>query len=110
MTNYVNQARVLLQDTVDSPYRYPTIDIVNTLSIGIREMRKLRPDMFPGGTFVTYDGTSNDVDVVLIDPMYFMTLLMFIVGYVQLRDDEEVQDQRAAAFLSMFQAKLTAGT
>jgi len=26
---------------------------------------------------------------------------------MQLRDDEETQDQRAAAFLSMFQAKLT---
>jgi hypothetical protein len=29
------------------------------------------------------------------------------VGMMQLRDDEEVQDQRAAAFLSMATAKLT---
>jgi len=35
-----------------------------------------------------------------------MALVYYIVGFIQLRDDEEVQDQRAAAFLSLFNAKL----
>lgn len=70
-------------------------------------MRRLRPDMFPGGVFYMPDGVDNSTTLIDIDPMYVMPLIMFIVGYAQLRDDEEVQDQRAAAFLGMFQAKLT---
>lgn len=107
VTNYVNYARTLLQDTVDSPYRYSTTDLVRSLNIALGEMRKLRPDLFPGGDFPIFDGAGNDTDVVPVDAMYFMPIVMFMVGYAQLRDDEEVQDQRAAAFLAIFQAKLT---
>jgi hypothetical protein len=42
-----------------------------------------------------------------MDEMYRMPMVYYVVGLMQLRDDEEVQDQRAAAFMSMFNAKLT---
>lgn len=108
VAKYVTAARVLLQDTVNSPYRYPDVDLLNALSEAFPEAKLLRPDLF----IVTplQDFTAVDSTVVVMDPMYRQALVYYMVGKMQLRDDEEVQDQRAAAFLSMFTAKLKAGT
>lgn len=105
VAKYITAARVLLQDQKDTPYRYPDVDLLNALSEAFPEAKKLRPDLF----LVTplQDFTANDSTVVVFDPMYRQALVYYMVGKMQLRDDEETQDQRAAAFLSMFQAKLT---
>ena len=103
---FITQCRVLLQDQ-GSVVRYPDADLVQNLNNGITEMLKLRPDLFLGITpFPQFDGTTNTADVVPIDPMYRMPLVYYMCGMAQLRDDEEVQDQRAAAFLALFTTKL----
>lgn len=105
VAKYITAARVLLQDTKDTPYRYPDADLLAALSEAFPEAKKLRPDLF----IVTplQDFPANDATVVTFDPMYRTALVYYMVGRAQLRDDEETQDQRAAAFLSMFAAKLT---
>lgn len=106
VADYVALSRVLLQDTVDSPYRYADTELVTALSVALGEAKRLRPDLFLGlTTLPTY--TANDDTVVPVDETYRMPFVYYMCGHVQLRDDEEVQDQRAAAFLSMFNAKLT---
>jgi hypothetical protein len=108
VAKYVAAARVLLQDTVGSPYRYSDADLLAALSQSFPEAKLKRPDLFivtPLQDFTTVDST-----VVVFDPMYRQALVYYMVGMMQLRDDEEVQDQRAAAFISMFNAKLSAGT
>jgi hypothetical protein len=108
VADYVAKARVLLQDTKDTPYRYSDADLVVALNIGIGEMWRLRRDLFLGQSGPPlFDGTTNSTDVVPVDAMYRFALILFMCGHAQLRDDEEVQDQRAAAFMGMFQAKLT---
>lgn len=99
-------SRVLLQDQVNSPFRYPDADLLVALSSAFPEMQKLRPDLFlsfppPQPEFLAVDNTA-----ITIDPMYRIALCYYVVGQAQIRDDEEVQDQRAAAFLQMFVAKL----
>jgi hypothetical protein len=105
VAKYITAARVLLQDTKNTPYRYPDADLLAALSEAFPEAKKLRPDLF----IVTplQDFAVNDATVVTFDPMYRTALVYYMVGRAQLRDDEETQDQRAAAFLSMFTAKLT---
>lgn len=102
---YVSFVRELLQDERDTPYRYSDASIVRALSLALPEAKKLRPDLFLGVTTPTY--TVNDATVVPMDEMYRLALAYFCVGMMQLRDDEEVQDQRAAAFLQMASAKFT---
>jgi hypothetical protein len=102
---YVAFVRELLQDEHDSPYRYSDTSIVRALAIAMPEAKKLRPDLFIGVTIP--DISVNDTTVIPVDEMYRLPLAYFCVGMMQLRDDEEVQDQRAAAFLSMATAKLT---
>ncbi len=106
---YVSFIRELLQDEKDTPYRYSNASIVRALSLALPEAKKLRPDLFLNvtiPTFVTADATLTTT-VVPVDEMYRLALAYFCVGMMQLRDDEEVQDQRAAAFMSMATAKLT---
>lgn len=106
---YVEFARELLQDEVDSPYRYSDASLVRALSLAMPEAKKARPDLFISIT-TTQTFTTADIaaqTVVVWNEMYRLALAYFMVGMMQLRDDEEVQDQRAAAFLSMATAKLT---
>lgn len=102
---YVDYARELLQDTKNSPYRYSDASLVRALALALPEAKKLRPDLFLNVTTPTI--SANDATVVPMDEMYRTSLVYYMCGIAQLRDDEEVQDQRAAAFLGMFQAKLT---
>jgi hypothetical protein len=106
--DYVTKARELLQDTVDSPFRYSTSDLLSALSISFNEAKLLRPDLFIVTPLQSF--TVSDTTVVTFDPMYRIALVYYMCGMAQLRDDEESQDQRAAAFLNMFKAKIQAGT
>ena len=102
ITDYV---RVLLQDTIE-PYRYPTVDLISALNIGLLDARRLRPDLFlyTPTDVPAYSATSEVID---IDQQYRMALVYYIVGQAQFRDEEDVQDARAAAFLAKFTQLLT---
>jgi hypothetical protein len=98
---YVDAARALLQDTVDAPYRYSTVDIVDALNIGFLEAYRLRPDLFIGVSVPEYSAGSLGTTVVMTNA-YRAPIVFFTVAHVQLRDDEETQDSRAAQFMSKF--------
>jgi hypothetical protein len=105
--DYVNRARVLLQDQV-VPYRYPDTDFVESLSEGIMEARRLRPDILRGylrTTLPSYSTSSMSASVD-IDPQYRTAFVYYICGQAQLRDDENTQDSRSAAFLNKFVSQL----
>lgn len=103
--DYVNSARVLLQDTV-APYRYPDADLLEALNQGILEARKLRPDLFLGRFDNLPDFSAVDTTAVNLDAQYRVAFVYYMVGSAQLRDAEEGQDSRAASFLAQFSAKL----
>lgn len=104
VADYVGLARTLLQDEVDSPYRYPDAQLVLALNIAFMETKKLRPDLLIDKSLPNF--TSSNADPVDIDEMYRMPLVFYMCGHVQLRDEEGTQDQRAVAFLGLFNSKL----
>jgi hypothetical protein len=107
--DYVSSARFLLQDTVPT-YRYSDADVVNGLNMAVAELVRLRPDLYfiamRTGAVPSYVPAAP-TDVVDVDNRYSMPILYFIVGYVQLSDEEDVQDQRAVALLGKFTAQVT---
>ncbi len=107
VADYISQARVLLQDTVNSPYRYADADLLVELTNAFPEAKLLRPDLFLTTQLQSF--STNDNTAVTFDPMYRVALVYYMVGKMQMRDDEETQDQRAAAFLSLFTQKLKQG-
>jgi hypothetical protein len=106
---YIEESRRLLQDEI-IPYRYPDDDIVDGLNIALQEARRLRADLFIPQNFAIpwFDpsGTISLTAVVPMDPQYRSTLIYYIVGRMQLRDDEPTTDSRAAALLLKFTQQL----
>jgi hypothetical protein len=107
VADYVAEARTLLQDTVEA-YRYSDASLVSALNLGILTARRLRPDLFLGGTIPSF--TEADIATTTafdMDEQYRVPFVYFIVGHAQLRDEEDTQDQRAAAFIGKFTTQLT---
>lgn len=106
--DYIDRARVLLLDQIE-PYRYPTADLVESLNEGIMEARRLRPELlqdFFRTSLPDFDG-SNMAASVPLDQQYRVAFVYYICGQAQLRDEENTQDSRAAAFLNKFVAQMT---
>lgn len=104
VSDYITDARRLLLDEA-APYRYPDADLISALNNGITEAARLRPDLF-FKTLRTGAPANVSSGAVSMDFRYRTTLLNYIVGFVQLRDDEATQDQRAGALLARFAAQL----
>jgi hypothetical protein len=109
--DYIKEARVLLQDTRD-PFRYTDAEMVSQLNVGLMEARRLRADLFlpafevpvfseTGNTEGAIDNTAKALPVPM-DIMYRSPLLYYLVGKMQLRDEENTTDSRAAALIAKF--------
>ncbi len=107
VADYIADARVLLQDTVE-PYRYSSVELVENLNLGLLEMRRLRPDLM-AATFrasIPKYSIATPNTAVVCDVQYRMALLYYVCGQAQLRDAEDVQDARSLAFLNRFTAQM----
>ena len=110
VADYVTHARILLQDTYGPAYRYPDLDIVQALNLGLIRARQLRADLFllTDGVVPYFSQSSNAP--VPFDIMYREGLLNFIIGQIQLRDAEDTIDLRSAALKNAFVVQLTVGS
>jgi hypothetical protein len=102
--DYVREARTLLQDTVPT-YRYSDAELLSALNLGMLTAWRLRPDLFIGESSPPYFTTNNDT-AVSMDVGYRGPFVYFMVGHAQLRDEEDTQDSRAAAFIGKFTQQL----
>lgn len=107
VADYVTEARVLLQDTVET-YRYANSELISALNLAIMTARRNRPDLFMEVTaipqFTAADIAANTA--FAMDVQYRVPFLFFMVGFAQLRDEEDTQDARSAAFLTKFTQQL----
>jgi len=108
VSDYLVEARRLLQDEV-SPYRYPDKDLVDALNGALLEVRRLRADLLLPSFDIPFFPATGTIDAaapVPFEPMYRTSLLYYIVGRAQLRDDEATVDARAASLLGKFTAQM----
>src|SRR5208282_1079154 len=100
--SYVDEVRTLLLDR-RSPHRYKDHEILTALNTSLAEARRLRADLFVyrHGNHVPYF-TAISGEVVPIDTQFRLAFVYGIAGHVLERDDEDVQDVRAASFTSQF--------
>ena len=100
--SYVDEVRTLLLDK-RKPYRYSDSEILTALNTSLAEARRLRADLFVyrhGNHVPWFDSVSGEK--VPIDTQFRLAFIYGIAGHVLERDDEDVQDQRAASFTSQF--------
>jgi hypothetical protein len=101
----IGYVRALLQDTYEPAYRYLDAELIDALNAGLLDARRMRPDLFlyTPTDVPAYSTTSEVVD---IDQQYRLALVYFILGTMQLRDEEDVQDARATAYMLKFTSML----
>ena len=107
---YVDRARMLLQDTI-APFRYSNEDIVAALNLAILEMRRLRPDLMRNyfrdpESLPEHTTADMATSKVTLDPMYRVAVIYYICGHIQMQDEEDVTDARAAGFINKFNQQL----
>lgn len=104
---YVSEARALLQDTA-TVKRYADTALKFALAMGVSQIKRVRPDLFIGITVPVLASTTVDTQALALDEPYRMALLSFVVGYVNLREEEGGNEQRAAMFMSGFATQMLA--
>lgn len=104
---YVKGIRALLLDKVQ-PYRYSDTALLVALNLAMLEGRRVRPDLFVcryGNQVPQFEAVSGEE--VPIEPQFRVGFEYGAAAHVLLRDEEDVQDQRANNFLDKFHDILT---
>lgn len=109
VSDYVADARILLQDTV-SPYRYDSPSLLIAFNVILLEGRRIRPDLFvfcgdDVPQFSAVDSTKVD-----IEQQFRLAFVYGMVGHALSRDQEDVQDERANTYMETFVQMLTGVT
>lgn len=99
--DYITDVRVLLQDTI-APFRYDDPSLLTSFNVILMEGRRLRPDLFVycSETVPSFAAVA-DTKVNMEQPFR----LAFVYGttaHAIARDQEDVQDARAATFMQAF--------
>lgn len=102
----IADVRVLLLDK-RQPYRYGDDELIVALNTALLEGRRLRPDLFVTrwGNNVPFYGEVSGEEFC-IEPQFRLAFVYGITAQALMRDDEDVQDQRANSFLAKFQDML----
>jgi hypothetical protein len=102
VANYIADARVLLQDTVDAPYRYSDANLLQALNLSLYEARRLRPDLFLDRFDSLPQFTAVDNTAVTFDQQFRPALVYYIAARAQMGDEEQTEDARAREFMARF--------
>lgn len=106
ITDYITDARTLLQDTI-APFRYDDPSLVTAMNVALLEGRRIRPDLFlyhrlPTGRPGVQSLQANDGTVVAMEDQFRLAFLHGMIGHALMRDQEDIQDERAGAFMKIF--------
>jgi len=125
------EVREILNDS-QVPYRYSDAWIVQVFNTAIRDLYRIRPDAYIGNfttgvlsanvmnTYSTSDlqvinGVANTNPPVPATPMpfddrlFWGPIVFYVIGRIELNDDEFADDNRAMTLLQAFRTQLIGG-
>ena len=106
LSDLITSVRELLQDTVE-PYRYDDDRLYRALNSAFSEAYRIRPDLFVGVDFaIPYVSSADSGDPFPLDQQFCNAFIDFVVSITELSDDEWTVDNRAMAFMGLFNARL----
>jgi len=107
VSDYVTDIRTLLQDVIQ-PYRYDDPSLLTSFNVTLLDARRIRPDLF---VFKHHEKVPSfkvvDNSPVDIEPSFRLPLVYGAAGHAIMRDQEDVQDQRATSLIAIFTEMLT---
>lgn len=105
--SYIKDVRVILLDKIFPP-RYTNDELLVAFNTCLLEGRRLRPDLFVfkhGNRVPRFEAV--DGEEVPIEPQFRLAFVYGTASHALTRDEEDVQDARAASFRSVFESILT---
>jgi hypothetical protein len=114
----VTEARVLLQDTDASNYRWSNTVLIAIYNRGLQLVAKHRPDacydLFSQNSLNVPElvesspgaGQTDWTDPFGLEMQFFTPLVHLVVGVAEITDDEYTEDGRAALLLNDFKTNL----
>jgi hypothetical protein len=105
ITDYINDCRTLLLDKVP-PYRYDDPSLVIAMNVTLLEARRLRADIFVYNRLVNGQRVpsflANDGTKLVMEEQFRLAILHGMMGHALQRDQEDIQDERAGAYMKIF--------
>ena len=105
ITDYINDCRTLLLDRTE-PYRYDDDSLVTAMNVTLLEARRIRADIFVYNRLVNGSKVpsfiANDGSVLLMEEQFRLAILHGMMGHALQRDQEDIQDERAGAYMKIF--------
>ncbi len=106
VADYIADARVLLQDTIVE-YRYSDASLLTALNLALMDARRMRADLFMDSFWNTWTAfTAVDTTDVPMEYQFRLAFGYGLCAHAFARDQEDVQDERSAAFLQNYNAIL----
>lgn len=115
----VTEIRMLINDTDSLGYRFTQAQVLQKLNTALREVYRLRPDAYVGNfsqgvisvnspmTYTVADlGLNPATAFPLDDRLFFAPVVFYVVGMLDLTDDEFADDNRAMTVLLAFRNQL----
>lgn len=107
VSDAITEARQMLQDVAG--VRYADAALIGFINDAVLDARSIRPDLFVG-TYLTAPTQITVVgDVIPLPDQFFTSLVYYISGRAELRDDEFAVDGRAMTFIPLLSRKLAKG-
>lgn len=115
----VNEIRMLINDNDPDGYRFTQTQVLQKLNTALREVYRYRPDAYVGNftqgilsvnspvTYVLADlGLNPATPFPLDDRLFFSPVVFYVVGLLDLTDDEFADDNRAMTVINAFRNQL----
>lgn len=102
------RARALLQDTNAALYRFSDVDLTIYVNEGLAAIYRLRPDFMTQLAAWAPPQVAAPTDVLPepVNTWYVASLVDYVAGRAMMRDDQFMEDGKAAALISKMQAAL----
>jgi hypothetical protein len=115
----VNEVRMVINDNDPDGYRFTQLQVIQKINTALREVYRYRPDAYVGNfqqgilstnspiTFAVSDlGLNPATPFPLDDRLFFAPVVFYVVGLLDLTDDEFADDNRAMTVLTAFRNEL----
>jgi hypothetical protein len=106
VADIVANVRDILQDRDDDARRYKDDSLIRGLNMAVLEIRRVRPDYFIGAYHNSVTQYSKLESEIQLPDTCLPSLVKYLAGWAELRDDEYTTDGRAAALLQAFATDL----
>lgn len=104
VSDVLADVRDILQDHEGD--RYPEPSLIRLVNMAMLELRRVRPDYFIGAYAAPVPRVSLPGSELQVAETCYPSIVKYVAGMAELRDDEFATDGRAAALMGAFKTDL----